>query len=349
MDVGKQVNFGESEGGGQKGNSDGGGDGGSGNEDDDKERKDGKGDDDEAAVNSFLGKIVQGYSHRDPENHQSNISCINEEIFLCSKLETKLSDTRKVETRSFLYGPPKCLGDVEKARLPLQNVLKGSSRRRAKAETDATTDGSLATAPSAQPLLGTNQSERISDALNFPAPLYTLFLQLQSYLDSSRALVEECSGFLVYIEYSDEGSDGGGPVKATRLLRRSRGEIITRILLPEVPGLFSPSSSGVHDVTIRLQHLLDINVVVVEATGGGDHVDCFRLLTNIFPYDDGTSLPNESSASFSTMEDNSEDNGVEGALVNSKAGPYQLDCISEALADGTSLAVLIAGARILQG
>ena len=36
------------------------------------------------------------------------------------------------------------------------------------------------------------------------------------------------------------------------------------------------------------------------------------------------------------MEDNDEDEGVEGALVNSKAGPYQLDCISEALADGPS-------------
>ena len=33
------------------------------------------------------------------------------------------------------------------------------------------------------------------------------------------------------------------------------------------------------------------------------------------------------------MEDNGEDEGVEGALVNSKAGSYQLYCISEALDD----------------
>ena len=122
-------------------------------------------------------------------------------------------------------------------------------------------------------------------------------------------------------------------MKSTRLLRRSRGEILTRIPLPEVPGLFSPSSSGVHDVMIRLQHLSAINVVFAKATGGGDRVDCSWILTNIFPYNDGTSLPNKSSVEFSTMQDNDDDEGVEGALVNSKARPSQLDFIYEALDD----------------
>ena len=58
------------------------------------------------------------------------------------KLETELSNSLKdlteaqkleVETISFLYGIPKRLGDVEKASLPLQNFLKGSSRSRVKA------------------------------------------------------------------------------------------------------------------------------------------------------------------------------------------------------------------------
>ena len=89
-------------------------------------------------------------------------------------------------------------------------------------------------------------------------------------------------------------------------------------------------------MTIRFQHISDINVVVAKATGGGDRVDCSRLLANLFPYDDGTSLPNESSVALSTMEENEEDEGVEGALFNSKAGPYELYCISEALYDGTS-------------
>ena len=85
--------------------------------------------------------------------------------------------------------------------------------------------------------------------------------------------MEECLGFLVDIESSDEGSDGGGLATETRLLRQSRGAILMRIPLLEVAGLFSPSSSGVHDVTIRSQHLSAINIVVVEATGGGDRVD----------------------------------------------------------------------------
>ena len=100
-----------------------------------------------------------------------------------------------------------------------------------------------------------------------------LFLQLQSYVDASGALVGEFLGFLVNIESSDEGSDGGGLVIATRLLRRSWGGILMRIPLPEVPGLLSPSSSGLHDVTIRFQHLSTINVVVAEVTGGGDRID----------------------------------------------------------------------------
>ena len=77
-----------------------------------------------------------------------------------------------------------------------------------------------------------------------------------------------------------------------------------RILVPEVPVLFSLSSSGVHNLTILLQHLSAINVFIAEATGGGDSFESSRLLTNLFPYDDGTSLPNESSVEFSTMEYN---------------------------------------------
>ena len=67
---------------------------------------------------------------------------------------------------------------------------------------------------------------------------------------------------------------------STRLIRRSWGAIIMIIPLPEVPGLFSLLSSGVHDVTIRFQHLSAINSVVAKVTGGGDLVDCSRLLTN---------------------------------------------------------------------
>ena len=107
-------------------------------------------------------------------------------------------------------------------------------------------------------------------------------------------------GFLINIESSDEGSDWGGLVTATRLLHRSRGEILMRIPLIKVPGLFSPLSSGVHDVTILLQHLSAINVVVAEATGGGDRVDCSRILTNIFPYDDGMSLTDELSITYTS-------------------------------------------------
>ena len=87
---------------------------------------------------------------------------------------------------------------------------------------------------------------------------------------------------------------------------------------------------------IRFQHLSSINAVVAEANGDGDRVVCYCLLTNLFPYDDGTSLPNESPVALSTMDDIDEDEGVEGELANSKAGPYQLDCIYKSLADDPS-------------
>ena len=87
-----------------------------------------------------------------------------------------------------------------------------------KAATTAAANGSVATAPSTQLLIGTKRSERIPAAFNFPVPLYTRFLQLQSYLDSSSAFMEECLGFLVDIESIDEGLDGGGLVIATGFL-----------------------------------------------------------------------------------------------------------------------------------
>ena len=89
-------------------------------------------------------------------------------------------------------------------------------------------------------------------------------------------------------------------------------------------------------MTILFQHLSSINVFFAEATGGGDCVDCSRLLTNLFPYDYGTSLPNKSFVVFPTMEDNDEDERVEGEMFNSKAGPSQLDCTYEALDDEPS-------------
>ena len=85
-DVGKEFKFGESKGGRHKGNSDGGGDGGSGNEENGEESKDGKGNADESAVDPSLGKIVEGYSHCDPENHRNNIYRLNKEMALRSKL-----------------------------------------------------------------------------------------------------------------------------------------------------------------------------------------------------------------------------------------------------------------------
>ena len=94
--------------------------------------------------------------------------------------------------------------------------------------------------------------------------------------------MEECLGFLFNIDSSGEGSDGGGLVTATRLLLQSRGAIIMIIPLPEVPGLFFPSSSSVHDVVIGFQYLSVINVVISEANGGGDRVNCSWPLTNIF-------------------------------------------------------------------
>ena len=77
-------------------------------------------------------------------------------------------------------------------------------------------------------------------------------------------------------------------------------------------------------MTIRSQHLSATNIVVSKATGGADHVNYSRLLTNIFPYDDGTSLHTESSVAFLTIEDNDKDEGVEGALFNSKDRTSQL-------------------------
>ena len=49
---------------------------------------------------------------------------------------------------------------------------------------------------------------------------------------------------------------------------------------------------------IRLKNISAINVVVSEATGGGDRVECSQVLTNIFPYYDGTPLTNESYVAF---------------------------------------------------
>ena len=118
-----------------------------------------------------------------------------------------------------------------------------------------------------------------------------------------------------------------------------------RIPLPEVPGLFSLLSSGVHYVTIRFQHISAINFVVAEATGGGDRVDFSQLITNLFPYDDGMSLPNESFVAFSNMKTMMKMRGWKGKRSIPRLGSLSYTAYLNPWMMG--LAVLIACARIL--
>ena len=79
----------------------------------------------------------------------------------------------------------------------------------------------------------------------------------------------------------------------------------------------------------------------------GDRVDFSWLLTNLFRYHDGTSLTNESSVALSPMEDIEKDEEVGRhwsilRLRNLSKTAYMNPFMM-------SLAVLIAGARILQG
>ena len=209
----------------------------------------------EESMNTFLcGSKTTSFE--DPANYQTVLAKLHKEINLRGSLERDAIQAQKSlaektkaleQNQQFLKELPKKLNQMEKASLPLQKFFGK----------DVT-------------MIGTERSKRLEMARSLPGPLYTLFVQLQSYLDAS--------------------PEEGVSIHVTKKIVKPTSS--------ETEDWFQPDSHAVQlqmtlpdaknkQVIIEFVHLPRLNVVTAEASGGADKVDLHSLLMNLFPCDEG--------------------------------------------------------------
>ena len=355
----------------------GGGAGGAhGDEEDDKEKEDGvehKEEDDDNLINAFLsrsseggaiatapssGSIGSSYDHRDPQNHGRNISHLKTELTLrrtteadLTRAKAELAELKKhcASRKSFLTSLPRKLREVERSTGPLQNFFREATAGLMGSD-DADTsmsnkcdDGANDVNPTM--LIGSDRTARIEAARSLPVPLYTVFLQLNGYLDAfasaaSPASAATTGGGSIKVDVINETPSGkaaamsSGEEKMKHLpqywIARHDKAVVLSIPVPTVEGLSSLSSmsSGGGDISIKFSYLPRLGVVTATASGNGD--DGRILLSALFPDDDGTTLPS-CAAPFLLEDTCTPPSG--GTVGNDSSNPGTATATAEALAD----------------
>jgi hypothetical protein len=218
----------------------------------------------EENMNEFLcGNKASSF--QDPSNYQKVITKLHQEINLRGSLERDALQANKAlatktaslqQNEEFLASLPKKLLQLEKSSLPLQSFFHTQHETR----------------------IGTERTKRLQLAKSLSAPLYTLFVQLQSYLDACK----------------EEGMTV---------------EIVTHKLSPQADddtaAWFQPDKHVVHlcmmladskskKVTIEFAYLPKLKVVTAHASSSGgmlaaaqDVATTAALLVNLFSGDKG--------------------------------------------------------------
>ena len=190
-----------------------------------------------------------GYSLENPENHGAILQKLHGEIHDRGTLERNVQQLQKslrsqhqasAQRRQFLQELPKKLDILERASLPLQKFFQANSK--------------------GMKMLGTSdRSKRLHLASShLKAPLYTLFCQLQSYIDH----------------------------EPTELSLEVFNQSKLHLHVP-IPDVCQTSSNKTKRVTVEFSYLADHSVVTAKATGPSDKIQASSLLTELFPDDDG--------------------------------------------------------------
>ena len=167
----------------------------SGSQDENSEARDMDNDDD-VIINSFLKPPSSStYSYRNPKSHAYTLSKLHKESTHRGSLQNELTKQSKrklalmsqlKEQNGFLKGIPNQITKLEEWSMPLQkyfkkqrvnDYLQQQGQKSGKNE-DIGIGGSVET------MIGSNRRERLRQARDLSGPLYTLFLQFQSFLDA---------------------------------------------------------------------------------------------------------------------------------------------------------------------
>lgn len=213
----------------------------------------------EEVMNAFLcGSKTTSYD--DPSNYQTILTKLHKEINLRGSLERDAIQAQKTLTeksksleqnQQFLSDLPKKLNLMEKASIPLQKFFQSNDSKNAN-------------------MIGTERSKRLEMARSLPGPLYTLFVQLQSYLDASPE--ERVSVDVVEKQLKP-------PTNETEEWFQPDKHVVQLYM--------ALTDAKKKQVKIAFVYLPKLNVVTAQASGPYDKLDLNSLLVNLFPNDEG--------------------------------------------------------------
>ena len=215
-------------------------------------------------INLFLcGSVLK--SHEDPKQHESIMQKLHKEINSRGNLERdvklaqkKLGEQKRVfdDKQAFMAEFPKMLEKLEQASLPLQQFFQVPKD-----------------SPSLD-LLSSDRRKRLDLAKLLPGPLYTLFIQLQSHLDSWGE-----NGATVQVVSQSKGARKGHPIFVKNFIQ----------LTFHVPDIVIKEGSPVKQTTVCIDfaYYPTLKIVTAKATGSADKIDAESVLMNLFPGDDG--------------------------------------------------------------
>jgi Fms-interacting protein/Thoc5 len=215
-------------------------------------------------INLFLcGSVLK--SHEEPKQHEAIMQKLHKELNARGSLERdikiaqkKLLEQKKVqaEKQQFFTELPHKLELMEQASLPLQNFFQAAS------DADRLTS---------------DRRKRLDLAKALPGPLYTLFVQLQSHLDSTTMKEGSTLGVVTL----PKGARKGDPIF-------DKNSVQWTFLLPDFfvkEGINAKSPCPT--MTIDFFYYPALKVVTAKATGSPEKIDPETVLVNLFPGDDG--------------------------------------------------------------
>ena len=290
------------------------------------------------------------YSHLDPLQHKHTLETLQSQLKERTNLQTKLSKVKTQfqslqqnlqEKQSFLNSLPLKLKAVQQSTIGLEDSF---TKFRSK---NAGKDGSVVGASSvldSLSLIGSKRQERLDLARELSGPLYTLYIQLQSYLDAASATTQgqaqpqsqgptkDSTLSVVDIPtHTGSGASSAGAGAGTTgaidaqvqslLERHNKGVTLTM----STPSVVIGSTTWKSDrVTLLFSHFVKLNVVSVhvslERGGSGsgsgspsslwiNSLGSIALLENLFPEDDGQELPPGSGGNVVYNEQQEEEEG----------------------------------------
>jgi Fms-interacting protein/Thoc5 len=231
------------------------------------------------AINEYVKCNVQ-----DPANRQQIMSHLREEIKSRSRLEqtieaqkTRLSDLQaKLESqRSFLNQLPKQMAAVERATMPLQKHI---------AQYNQTGSGAVTLLP----YIGSDRRQRFEQAQALPAPLYTLFYQIQTYLDRASfhrkgesKNSDDQEEKISEREETHQSKTSGISLSVVHPDSDDHPRLVLKLPIPSV----SSKTLGSKRVSINFEYVAKLDIVTAWVTNDSLALSSSLLLDELFPGD----------------------------------------------------------------